>query len=133
MNKSYLAIGLLFLLVLFFAVALIASPGFATWIRDSIVYWGGKGGAFFVSSWDGIMANPFYQKWHPLIWIGATTGIILLIVKAVWPRAPQAVKKLPGLSSLGTHSTAAREEPRDIVVTESATPIKTEEAKKEIV
>ena len=55
----------------------------------------------------------------------------MCIKKFLWDRRPHigAVK-----TALGVKSTAIREEPRDIIITESASPVKTkvEEEKKEV-
>jgi predicted membrane protein len=103
MRKFWIFMGILFLIVFGIAIACaIWHDSFRPWFIDSIGYIFGETGKTFTGWWTGIMETPFYLQWHPLIWVSATIIVIVVAVKAVWPRRPRLFQKTATPSSLAS-------------------------------
>ena len=132
MRKLWIFMGFLFLIILGLAIGCAVSYDFRDWVVGGFLSLTGATGQYVLNWWSGVAANPFYQQWHMLIWFAGGVVGTVIFAKILWPRRPGVMKKVP---ALGTKSVAIREEPRDIVLSESATPTKTkpeEPAKKEV-
>jgi len=90
MRKLWIFMGILFAIVFGIAMACAVWPdSFRPWFVESIVYIFGESGKAFTNMWSGVMATPFYLQWHPIIWVGATIILSVIVVKALWPRIPK--------------------------------------------